>query len=89
MNCETGELMRIDQGCLTRDAADRLLSDGFVPVPKHLEEDALNELAGKNSVMVDMKSKTPLTTWANKMNQGRNEKCLCGSGKKYKHCCGK
>ena len=21
--------------------------------------------------------------------QGRNEYCLCGSGKKYKHCCGK
>ena len=20
---------------------------------------------------------------------GRNEKCLCGSGKKYKHCCGR
>ena len=20
---------------------------------------------------------------------GRNEKCSCGSGKKYKHCCGK
>jgi len=19
---------------------------------------------------------------------GRNDKCLCGSGKKYKHCCG-
>lgn len=21
--------------------------------------------------------------------QGRNDVCLCGSGKKYKHCCGK
>jgi uncharacterized protein YchJ len=21
--------------------------------------------------------------------QGRNEKCACGSGKKYKYCCGK
>ncbi|MDD2445442.1 MAG: SEC-C metal-binding domain-containing protein [Clostridia bacterium] len=21
--------------------------------------------------------------------QGRNEQCLCGSGKKYKNCCGK
>ena len=20
---------------------------------------------------------------------GRNERCLCGSGKKYKHCCGR
>lgn len=24
-----------------------------------------------------------------KKNQGRNETCLCGSGRKYKHCCGK
>ena len=24
-----------------------------------------------------------------KKHQGRNEKCSCGSGKKYKHCCGK
>jgi uncharacterized protein YchJ len=24
-----------------------------------------------------------------KKEQGRNEKCNCGSGKKYKHCCGK
>lgn len=24
-----------------------------------------------------------------KKEQGRNEKCLCGSGKKYKACCGR
>jgi uncharacterized protein YecA (UPF0149 family) len=24
-----------------------------------------------------------------KKDQGRNEKCSCGSGKKYKACCGK
>lgn len=27
--------------------------------------------------------------YARKKEQGRNEKCKCGSGKKYKHCCGK
>lgn len=26
---------------------------------------------------------------ARKTEQGRNEKCNCGSGKKYKNCCGK
>jgi uncharacterized protein YchJ len=25
---------------------------------------------------------------AKKSKQGRNEKCACGSGKKYKNCCG-
>ena len=25
----------------------------------------------------------------NRNKQGRNEKCACGSGQKYKHCCGK
>jgi uncharacterized protein YecA (UPF0149 family) len=24
---------------------------------------------------------------AKRTKQGRNEKCACGSGKKYKHCC--
>lgn len=26
---------------------------------------------------------------ARKKEQGRNEQCACGSGKKYKYCCGK
>ena len=26
---------------------------------------------------------------ARKTAQGRNERCVCGSGRKYKHCCGK
>jgi len=26
--------------------------------------------------------------YARKKDQGRNEKCNCGSGKKYKKCCG-
>lgn len=28
-------------------------------------------------------------TVVNKRKVGRNEPCPCGSGKKYKHCCGK
>lgn len=27
--------------------------------------------------------------YARKKDQGRNEKCSCGSGKKYKKCCGR
>ncbi|RPJ05189.1 MAG: hypothetical protein EHM28_12605, partial [Spirochaetaceae bacterium] len=31
----------------------------------------------------------PVKTVVNKKGKvGRNEKCPCGSGKKYKHCCG-
>ncbi|RLG12707.1 MAG: hypothetical protein DRN71_05790 [Candidatus Nanohalarchaeota archaeon] len=34
------------------------------------------------------KSKTPLKSLETKANKtGRNEPCLCGSGKKYKKCC--
>ena len=29
------------------------------------------------------------TTVVKEKKIGRNEKCPCGSGKKYKHCCGK
>ena len=35
---------------------------------------------------VDMKVST---TIVNKTKVGRNDPCTCGSGKKYKHCCGK
>jgi len=31
----------------------------------------------------------PLKTMAAKKKVGRNEPCQCGSGKKYKKCCGK
>jgi len=40
----------------------------------------------KTSEGVDMKIST---TIVNKTKIGRNEPCPCGSGKKYKHCCGK
>jgi hypothetical protein len=29
------------------------------------------------------------TQLANERKQGRNEPCRCGSGRKYKHCCGR
>ena len=31
----------------------------------------------------------PLTQVRNEVKIGRNEPCTCGSGKKYKHCCGR
>ncbi len=32
-------------------------------------------------------SDVPIIIWAKGLKQGRNNKCACGSGKKYKHCC--
>ena len=40
----------------------------------------------KSQEVVDMKIST---TIVNKAKIGRNEPCPCGSGKKYKHCCGR
>jgi len=31
----------------------------------------------------------PVPATRSETKQGRNEYCLCGSGKKYKHCCGR
>lgn len=88
MNVNTGELRVIPEN-LTEEEAEKLLSEGFIKVPSEFDEEARRELAGKDSIMLDMKKKTPLTDWAKSVKQGRNEKCACGSGKKYKHCCGK
>lgn len=88
MNVNTGELRRIASN-LNEDERAELFKAGFTEVPDDLEQEAAKALAGKENVMVDMKKKTPLTAWAKRVNQGRNEKCACGSGKKHKYCCGK
>jgi len=87
MNVNTGELSALAN--LNGMEEEQLIKDGFTLVPKELEGEAAKALAGRERVMVDMKKRTPLTRWAKKVKQGRNEKCACGSGKKYKFCCGK
>ena len=37
----------------------------------------------------EVESAAPLTQVRNEVKIGRNEPCTCGSGKKYKHCCGR
>lgn len=88
MNVDTGELRRL-ASLLSEEERKQLLGEGFTEVPQDLEKEAMRELADKDVVMVDMEKKTPLTAWAKRVKQGRNEKCNCGSGKKYKYCCGK
>ena len=87
MNVDTGALRRITD--MSPEERERLFGEGFVEVPRDFEEEAMRTLAGRESVMVNMKKKTPLAAWAKRVKQGRNEKCSCGSGKKYKNCCGK
>ena len=45
----------------------------------------------KNTRMWFLNGFTPLevASTIKKEKVGRNEPCICGSGKKYKHCCGK
>jgi len=87
MNVDTGELRRLAN--MSEKEIKVLLGDGFIPVPEEHEKEAMELLAGMESTRVNMKKKTPLTVWAKNVKQGRNEKCTCGSGKKYKFCCGR
>lgn len=88
MNVDTGELRFLAEN-LSKEERDKLFAEGFTEVPKNLEEEAMKELLDQQKVFVDMQKDTPLTQWAKRVKQGRNEKCSCGSGKKYKYCCGK
>jgi uncharacterized protein YchJ len=83
MNVNTGKLRRFSEN------ESEIIRKMFTSVPEHLEEEANSYLGDKDSVIVDMEKQTPLTAWATGIKQGRNNKCSCGSGKKYKHCCGK
>lgn len=56
--------------------------------------DYLYKLSQWNSIFSDEKRKEIRKKWLNsktiinKNKVGRNDPCPCGSGKKYKHCCG-
>ena len=52
------------------------------------EEDNNDEYVAKEEKAFDNVSHRKFTV-VNKRKIGRNEPCPCGSGKKYKHCCGK
>ena len=52
-----------------------------------VKTDIIKFLLNMNLVLTNQtdKKKQPLET---SQKVGRNDKCPCGSGKKYKHCCG-
>lgn len=52
---------------------------------ERLLEQLLEERAELNRKLIDAKSRW--LTLSKRMNIGRNDLCLCGSGKKHKKCC--
>ena len=57
-------------------------------VTEPVVEDHLSE-ASTNNPNVDGSTETPKEPVRNDSTVGRNDPCPCGSGKKYKNCCGK
>ena len=57
-------------------------------VTQPVVEDHLSE-ASTNTPHVDGSTETPKEPVRNDSTVGRNDPCPCGSGKKYKNCCGK
>ena len=54
---------------------------------QHRENAQFKKVDGK--WLYDDGSITPTTIVRETPKQGRNDPCACGSGRKYKHCCGK
>lgn len=71
MNCDTGRLIKLLEG--------QELPEGFMEVPKELEEEAYKQLGENKSVIVDMERDTPLTEWArgNRKERRKKEKKRC------------
>ena len=54
-----------------------------------IKVDVIKFLLNLNVVIKDQKEEEAKITPPTQVKKiGRNDKCLCGSGKKYKHCCG-
>ena len=89
MGCGTGIVVRVDRSLSHSILRGRLGSgidviEGAVEISEYLYR--LRELElmhdGKIPIMVQERA-----NWPKKI--GRNELCPCGSGKKYKKCCGR
>lgn len=62
-----------------RDTSARMLLAGLLPGPMHLRPDG-SERQGQATPPHLVRPGVP---------RGRNEPCVCGSGKKFKKCCGR
>jgi hypothetical protein len=77
----------------------RLLSDlmnntrlwflkGYAPSEVRAALDQPNASPGEQAVLAEGSSKAEIYPFATKQKVGRNDPCPCGSGKKFKKCCG-
>ena len=62
----------------------------FEGLLEKIKSDIIKFLLNLNIVISNEETKNNETSLKGeeKIKVGRNEKCPCGSGKKYKHCCG-
>lgn len=68
MNTNTGELFR------SIALSPEELKEKLTQVPDYLDEEAMIELNGKDSTMVDMTKDTPLVRWANEHSTNERKK---------------
>lgn len=52
---------------------DMPIPNGFSAIPKHLQEEAKNELNGESSTMIPFESKSPLAKWAAKVRKNQSK----------------
>jgi SEC-C motif len=77
--------------CGEHDAAAAEMAR-LAPYEGGLDEDGRNELRRQRALIAQLRVKPPPPQWmfpAPPRKMGRNERCYCGSGKKFKHCHGK
>ena len=79
MNVDTGELIRINE--IGKHFEECFKKQGFTQVPEELSDEAEGELGEKDSVMVDMKKKTPLTAWAKRLSRAGMRNALAAVGR--------
>ena len=74
-----------------KDPLSEFKKESFVLFEELLEKikiDVIKFLLNLNIVVKNQEEETKTLSPIQNKKIGRNEKCLCGSGKKYKHCCG-
>ena len=74
-----------------KDPLSEFKKESFVLFEELLEKikiDVIKFLLNLNIVDKNQEEETKTLSPIQNKKIGRNEKCLCGSGKKYKHCCG-
>ena len=61
-----------------------LLFEGLL---EKIKTDVFKFLLNLNIIITEKNEKKEFQKMQKSQKVGRNDKCLCGSGKKYKHCC--